>query len=175
MRLHALKLHKPSHLQEKIQFKTLPKIFLWIDFWRQACDSIESPFYHFMKKYLSVFCEFIVAAFVLAALAANAGETNYVGDAWNFMDSQKVVAEAADITAAKYTNCDAAIVEWKILRDYRGDGKADCQDETFVKVLTEKGRRGNRQLSFGFMLPYSTVAVAKLCLLYTSDAADDLL
>ena len=115
-----------------------------------------------MKKHLSVFCGFIVIAFVLAALAANAAETNYVGDAWNFMDAQKVLAEAADITAAKYTNCDAAVVEWKMLRNYRTDGTADCQDENFIKVLTEKGKRANRALSFGFMLPYSTVAVVKL-------------
>ncbi|HEY5041574.1 MAG TPA: DUF3857 domain-containing protein, partial [Verrucomicrobiae bacterium] len=115
-----------------------------------------------MKNYLRGFRGFILAAVVLTTLTSHADETNYVGGDWTFMDSQKVLTEAADITPSKYPDCDAAIVEWKMLREYRADGTADCQDETFVKVLTEKGRRGNRQLSFGFMLPYSTVAVVKL-------------
>ena len=42
------------------------------------------------------------------------------------------------------------------------DGTGECQDETFVKVLTEKGKRNNRTLSLSFMLPYSTVEVVKL-------------
>src|SRR5208283_2589472 len=45
---------------------------------------------------------------------------------------------------------------------YRADGTGECQDETFVKVLTEKGRRDNRTLTMNFMLPYTTVEVAKL-------------
>ena len=115
-----------------------------------------------MKKCSAVICEFVVIAIALVALTTNAAETNYAGSDWNFMDSKKVLAEAADVTPAKYPNCDAAIVEWKMMRKYRADGTADCQDETFVKVLTEKGKRENRELSFGFMLPYSTVTVVKL-------------
>jgi hypothetical protein len=42
------------------------------------------------------------------------------------------------------------------------DGTGECQDEAFVKVLTEKGKRGNRTLSLSFMLPYSTEEVVKL-------------
>ena len=49
-----------------------------------------------------------------------------------------------------------------MVRVYRADGTGECQDETFVKVLTEKGKRNNRTLSLGFMLPYSTVEVVKL-------------
>src|SRR5258706_6793979 len=43
-----------------------------------------------------------------------------------------------------------------MVRVYRSDGTGECQDETFVKVLTEKGKRGNRSLRLDYMLPYST-------------------
>ena len=91
------------------------------------------------------------------------GSTNdYTGNAWAFEDSAKIMAAAADLTAAKYPDCDTATVEQKMVRAYRPDGTADAQDESFVKVLTEKGRRENRTLTLGFTLPYSTVDVVKL-------------
>lgn len=78
------------------------------------------------------------------------------------VDAQKVMAAAADITPEKYTNSDSAIVEEKSVRDFHDDGTGQQQDEIFTKVLTEKGKRGNRQLSLFFMLPYWTVEVSKL-------------
>jgi transglutaminase-like putative cysteine protease len=44
-----------------------------------------------------------------------------------------------------------------MMRVYRADGTGECQDESYTKILTEKGRRNNRTLSQSFMLPYSTV------------------
>jgi len=41
------------------------------------------------------------------------------------------------------------------VRVYRADGTGECQDETFTKILTEKGKRNNRTLALSFMLPYS--------------------
>jgi transglutaminase-like putative cysteine protease len=101
-------------------------------------------------------------ALALAALPAGAADTNFSGAEWSLVDPQEVLAAAAEITPEKYANCDSAIVEEKSVRDYRADGTGECQDETFTKVLTEKGKRGNRELSFFFMLPYWTVEVAKL-------------
>ncbi len=104
-------------------------------------------------------------SFVAVALLGTSvrGETNrYAGDIWAFEDSKKVLAEAAEITLAKYPDCDDATVEQKMVRVYRADGTGECQDETFTKVLTEKGKRGNRSLSLGYMLPYSTVEVVAL-------------
>src|SRR5208337_2145264 len=57
---------------------------------------------------------------------------------------------------------DAVTVDGRSVRNYRADGTGESQDESFTKVMTEKGRRDNRTLSFSFMLPYSTVAVDKL-------------
>jgi transglutaminase-like putative cysteine protease len=90
-------------------------------------------------------------------------ETNlYTGPTWAFVDARQVLAAANDITTAKYPDCDEATVEKKMVRAYRADGTGECQDEAFVKVLTEKGKRNNRTISMYFMLPYSTVEVVKV-------------
>lgn len=101
-------------------------------------------------------------AIALAVTPARAETNRYAGDIWAFEDSKKVLAEAAEITVAKYPDSDDATVEQKMVRVYRADGTGECQDETFTKVLTEKGKRGNRSLTLGYMLPYSTVDVVEL-------------
>ncbi|MGA2870083.1 MAG: DUF3857 domain-containing protein, partial [Verrucomicrobiota bacterium] len=104
-----------------------------------------------------------IALVVLMTLPARGDGTNaYAGSDWDLMDAGKVMAAAADITPEKFPNCDEVTVDGKSVRFYRPDGTGESQDETFIKVLTEKGRRDNRTLSFGFMLPYTTVSVAKL-------------
>ena len=87
---------------------------------------------------------------------------NYDGPKWSFLDAKKILTDAAKITAEKYPDCDEATVEKKMVRVYRADGTGECQDETFTKVLTEKGKRGNRNLSLYYMLPYSTAEAVKL-------------
>jgi transglutaminase-like putative cysteine protease len=107
------------------------------------------------------FCFFAGVAFLFTS--AWAAETNrYAGDFWKYLDPNKVLAEAADITTAKYPDSDDATVDQKMVRVYRSDGTGECQDETFTKVLTEKGKRDNRSLSESYMLPYSTVEVTVL-------------
>jgi transglutaminase-like putative cysteine protease len=86
----------------------------------------------------------------------------YSGNTWNLLDSKKAIEAAGQITTANYPDCDEATVDKKMVRVYRADGTGESQDETFVKVLTEKGKRGNRTLALSFMLPYFTVEVVKL-------------
>src|SRR5208282_2999354 len=81
---------------------------------------------------------------------------------WALVDANKVLTAAAEITPAKYPDCDEATVEKKMVRVYRADGTGETQDETFTKVLTEKGKRNNRTVGLSFMLPYFTVEVTKL-------------
>src|SRR5712671_6625751 len=98
---------------------------------------------------------FIAASILLFVFPAFAGPgANYNGDKWTFLDTRKVMETAAAITTAKYPDSDAATVEKKMVRVYRSDGTGECQDETFVKVLSEKGKRGNRSLRLDYMLPY---------------------
>jgi transglutaminase-like putative cysteine protease len=99
---------------------------------------------------------------VFVAWTAAAQTNDYSGPVWSLVDAPKVFAAAANITTAKYPDCDDATVERKMMRVYRSDGSGECQDESYTKVLTEKGRRGNRTLSLSFMLPYTTARVPKL-------------
>lgn len=104
-------------------------------------------------------------AFFAAAPAESPvpGDTDrYAGSPFAFIDAKKTFEAASDITLARYPDCDEATVEEKIVEAYRADGTGENQDEAFVKVLTEKGKRDRRTLSLGFMLPYSTAQVVKL-------------
>jgi len=105
----------------------------------------------------------VVLLFTALVSLGAATETNrYSGELWAFEDIKPVLAAAAEITKAKYPDCDDATVEKKMVRVYRADGTGESQDEAFVKVLTEKGKRANRTVSLNFMLPYFTVEVPKL-------------
>jgi len=112
--------------------------------------------------FLRTHFELVLAGIVLAGLTARGGTNQYAGSVWDLEDAAKIMAAAADITPGKYPNCDEATVEQKSVRVYQADGTGECQDETFVKVLTEKGRRDNRTLTMNFMLPYTTVEVPRL-------------
>ena len=104
----------------------------------------------------------LVAAFVLAALPTRADTNAYAGSRWALVDAGKVLTAAAAITPTALPDCDTATVEQHSVRAFRADGTGEAQDETFVKVLTEKGRRANRTLALSFMLPYSKAEVARL-------------
>src|SRR5881394_2032186 len=89
---------------------------------------------------------------VLAALRVSAGD--YEGQKWALVDAKAALQAAKSITLTNYPDCDEATVEKKMVRVYRADGTGECQDEAYVKVLTEKGKRGNRSVSLYYMLPY---------------------
>ncbi|MGA2853143.1 MAG: DUF3857 domain-containing protein [Verrucomicrobiota bacterium] len=104
----------------------------------------------------------VLAAVSLAVFSARGDTNRYAGGEWSLVDAKPVMVAAAEITPSKYPDCDAATVDQKSVRVYRADGTGECQDETFTKVLTEKGKRDNRTLPEYFMLPYTTVEVPKL-------------
>ncbi len=106
-----------------------------------------------MSKILSSFSRFLSLALILAAGRVCADDTNFTAAEWSPVDAAKVVAAAAEITTEQYSNSDSVIVEQNSVRDYNQDGTGECQDEVFTKVLTEKGRKDNREQSFFFMLP----------------------
>jgi transglutaminase-like putative cysteine protease len=112
------------------------------------------------KSFMDIRIVLFIAA-TLANLPAFASGS-YDGPKWSFLDAKKILTDATKITAEKYPDCDEATVEKKMVRLYRADGTGECQDETFTKVLTEKGKRGNRNLSLYYMLPYSTAEAIKL-------------
>jgi len=107
----------------------------------------------------------LILALAAAGLAgpARAQSTNlYTGTNWALLDAKQVLAAAANITLDKYPDCEDATVDERSVRVYHADGTAQAQDENFVKVLTEKGKRNNRTLQMGFQLPYNNIAVTRL-------------
>jgi transglutaminase-like putative cysteine protease len=106
---------------------------------------------------------FILALLTAFSVRADTTDTNlYIGSRWALVDAKPVLAAAARITPAAYPDCDDVTVEQKSVRVYQTDGTGGCQDETFLKVLTEKGKRNDRTIGLGFMLPYTTVSVPAL-------------
>src|SRR5205809_3365298 len=110
----------------------------------------------------SLFLAFFIGGAVWPGFAAQDSKSRYADAKYAFVDVKKAMAAAAEITVAKYPDSDDATVEKKMVREYRGDGTGESQDETFTKVLTEKGKRGNRTLSLYYMLPYSTAEIVKV-------------
>lgn len=84
---------------------------------------------------------------------------SYDGPQWSFLDEKQEMAAAAGITRTQYPDCDDATVDEKMVRVYRADGTGESQDETFQKILTDKGKQNNWTLTLNFMLPYTTVEV----------------
>ena len=94
----------------------------------------------------------LVALAVLPVRGENA-TNNYTGEIWALADAKAALTAAGEITPAKFPDSDTATVEEKMERVYRADGTGESQDEAFVKVLTEKGKRASRTLGLGYMLP----------------------
>jgi len=104
----------------------------------------------------------LLVLLALAVLPVRGEDTNFIGSDWTLVDLSNVLTAAKEITPEKYPNSDAVTVDQKSMRVYQPDGTGGNQDETFTKVLTEKGRRDNRTLSLGYQLPYFTVSVPVL-------------
>ncbi len=111
-------------------------------------------------RFRAAFFSFLITAIVVRT--ASAETHDYSSSIWSLTDAKKSLAAAVEITPEKYPNCDDATLEKKMMRVYRADGTGEAQDETYTKVLTEKGKRNNRTLAIGFMLPYTTVQVTTL-------------
>src|SRR5437899_11512901 len=81
----------------------------------------------------------LAADFVDARAADKTQQSRYADSKYQVLDVKKAMAAAGEITTAKYPDSDDATVEKKMVREYRADGTGESQDETFTKILTEKG------------------------------------
>ncbi|MCL5278806.1 MAG: DUF3857 domain-containing protein [Planctomycetes bacterium] len=87
------------------------------------------------------------------------------------LDRAQVIKAAAEVTSQVYPNADLVQVDDYTLCEYRPDGTGTLWSDNYTKVLTEKGRREEQAMSFGFVLPYSTVAVRVLELVKADGSA----
>ncbi len=72
------------------------------------------------------------------------------------------VKAAAEITSQAYPNADLVQVDDFTVSEYQADGTGVTWSDNYTKVLTEKGRRDEQGLSFGFLLPYFKIEVKTL-------------
>ena len=77
----------------------------------------------------------------------------------SLLDRAAVIRAARKVTRARFPNADDVLVDNHVRTVYRADGTSETLDDTYEKVLTEKGKREARTLSFHFTLPYGTVTV----------------
>lgn len=78
------------------------------------------------------------------------------------LDRKVVLDAAARATLDAYPNADLVQVDDFTISQYEPDGTGISWSDSYTKVLTEKGRRQQQEMSFGFTLPYGRVAVKLL-------------
>ncbi len=93
----------------------------------------------------------LVLLFLLVGLRVQALPDYYSA---GLLEVEAVMAVAAEVTAERFPNADSVLVDDHIIEEYEPDGTSISYDDTFVKVLTEKGRRESSTLSRHFTLPY---------------------
>ena len=70
-----------------------------------------------------------------------------------------IVADSAAITAEAYPDADTVLMDSVTFETYQPDGTSVCYDDTYTKILTEKGRRGEATSSLYFNAFYGDIAL----------------
>ena len=79
-----------------------------------------------------------------------------------YVPREEALAAAAKVTTKVYPDADTVLVDDYEYIKYNADGTANCTDEMYEKILTEKGKRDNQEISLWFTLPYHKVSVPLL-------------
>jgi transglutaminase-like putative cysteine protease len=104
-----------------------------------------------IRKFLALL---FVAGAICSAVIAETPRT--------FVPRKEALAAAAKVTRQAYPDADTVLVEDYEFIKYNADGTAVSTDEMYEKILTEKGRRENSEITLWFTLPYSTISVPVL-------------
>lgn len=118
-------------------------------------------------RYAAVSCRVAL----LAAVAVLPPLTAAAAPPPPMLDRATVMAAAAGVTTDVYPNADEVLVDQFTHTRYEPDGTAVTWDDQYVKVLTEKGKREGRTMTFQYMLPYDTVTVLRAEILRPDGAA----
>ncbi|MEA2069376.1 MAG: DUF3857 and transglutaminase domain-containing protein, partial [Verrucomicrobiota bacterium] len=79
-----------------------------------------------------------------------------------FLDLEKIVGYAEAATTGKYPDSDDVLLDDFIQIEYQADGTSVTWDDTAIKILTEKGKRGNRTQTLSFNTSYGTNCFTKV-------------
>ena len=122
-----------------------------------------------MKK-TSRISAFIFLAFILLTQNICFGNSYPKG----ILNKNKVYEASKTITNNAYPNSDDVLLDDYIIEKYNPNGTATVWDDTFIKILTEKGKRDNQTLSLYFTLPYSTVNLTLLNIIKPDGTVQDI-
>jgi transglutaminase-like putative cysteine protease len=75
---------------------------------------------------------------------------------------EKVLKAASSTVTEKYPDADSVLLDDTEKTVVNSDGTFTATDESYEKILTEKGRRDKRLLSLEYNAPYDRVAIKKL-------------
>ena len=117
-----------------------------------------------MKKYRVTAFYKTISLILLINLCNNSFADNYPN---GILDINEVYKNSVSLTPKAYPNSDSVLVDDYIIEEYNSDGTGTVYDDTFIKILTEKGKRENSILSFYYTLPYSTVKLTQLNIIRT--------
>jgi len=78
------------------------------------------------------------------------------------LDRSAALQAAHDVSLDRYPDADTVLVDDLMVHEVQPDGTAVFIDDTYVKVLSEKGRRELQDMSFDYRLPYTTVDVIRI-------------
>jgi transglutaminase-like putative cysteine protease len=113
-----------------------------------------------MKRQSSWWVALLLAVgLVSAAFAQKAPQVAPEAAKPALLDRVPALAAAAEVTKAKYPDADDVLVDDFIFARYEADGTSVTFDETWMKVLTDKGRKDNERMSLDFDEAYSKVAL----------------
>lgn len=82
-----------------------------------------------------------------------------------FLNLGKIMEYAESATAEKYPDSDNVLLDDFIQTKYETDGTYESWDDTAIKVLTERGKRGHRTLTLSFNTAYNTNYFTKVQLI----------
>jgi hypothetical protein len=78
------------------------------------------------------------------------------------LDRAAVLKSAAEISLKKYPDADTVLVDDVVRVTYQADGTDETWDDTYTKILTEKGRQEQQALTLNYNLFYDTVTVVRV-------------
>ena len=73
--------------------------------------------------------------------------------------AQAAHCDGGDVTKERFPDADAVVLDTRIRTSYNPDGSYRTEDESWVKILTEKGRREESSLSMHYSRRYGTAGV----------------
>ncbi|MDT8273219.1 MAG: DUF3857 domain-containing protein, partial [Desulfomonilia bacterium] len=97
--------------------------------------------------------------FILVTLITLFTAHDVCAQTWGPLDREATIHEAQHVTSQVYPDADVVQLNERRWVRYRQDGTYIEWHESYIKILTEKGRRRFQTISSFFTIPYNTTMV----------------